>query len=337
MIARVLIIGYGSMGQRYVRLVRELLPECDLRILTRSLKNNKLPIEANGLFSELNEALAFTPQFAVIASPAPHHIESAIPLAKIGTHLLIEKPIAATTARVQELIDIANLKNLILSVGYNLRFLPSLCEFKRLIEVATIGRCYSVRAEVGQYLPTWRPNTDYKQGVSARKELGGGVLLELSHEIDYLRWIFGEIVSVQAILSTQSSLEIDVEDNADLMLEFVSMGEIPALTASVHLDFLRQDAVRTCTVIGERGTLQWNAISGDVNLYLSELGHWETVFRDRPQRDATYAVQLQHILHCIEHKQLPLTSGVDGLAAITVVEQARVSASKGCRVSTSLI
>ena len=323
------------MGQRHSRLARRFLPDSDIRVLVRN-KEKPVPEEANGLFTSLADALAFSPELAVIASPAPLHLDSALPLARLGTHLLMEKPIAAVAEGVQALIDVVRTHRGVLLLGYNLRFAPSLREFRRLVQAGAIGRCYAVRAEVGQYLPSWRPDADYRQGVSACKVLGGGVLLELSHEFDYLRWIFGEVTSVQATLARQSRLEIDVEDTADLMLAFAAAGGKAPVLASVHLDFVRQDTVRTCTVVGEGGTLRWNALAGEVDLYTPEAGQWLNVFTEKPQRDATYIAEWEHLLDCVEQGNQPLITGDDGLAILNIVEQAHQSAVTGCRVTTLL-
>ena len=111
----------------------------------------------------------------------------------------------------------------------------------------------SVRCEISHYLPSWRPECDYRQGVSGRGELSGGALLELSHEIDYLRWIFGEAVWVNATLSRQSRLEIDVEDTAHLVIGFAPDNGGRQLIASVNMDFIRHDNTRLCIAIGEKG------------------------------------------------------------------------------------
>ena len=94
---------------------------------------------------------------------------------------------------VDDLLGTVRARGVICQVGYNLRYLPSLSRFRDLINEGLVGGPLSVRCEIGQYLPNWRPDTDYRTGVTARSDLGGGVLLELSHEIDYLRWIFGEV------------------------------------------------------------------------------------------------------------------------------------------------
>ena len=113
-------------------------------------------------------------------------------LVSVGCHLLIEKPISVDTNGIMELIDAARNNKVLIQLGYNLRFQASLVHFRNLIHEGEIGRVLSVRSEIGQYLPTWRSDSDYRSGVSARKELGGGVLLELSHELDYVRWFLAK-------------------------------------------------------------------------------------------------------------------------------------------------
>ena len=152
--------------------------------------------------SSIHEALLCRPDAAVIASPAPCHIETATPLAKAGVHLLVEKPISSSTAGVSALIEICRAQGVVLMTGYNLRFLACMQRFKELLSENRAGRILSVRAEVGQYLPSWRPDSDYRRQVSAQAALGGGALLELSHEIDYLRWLFGEVSWVSADTAT---------------------------------------------------------------------------------------------------------------------------------------
>lgn len=177
-----------------------------------------------------------------------------------GSHLLIEKPLSHAATGVQALLQRVCEQNLLLQVGYNLRFLPSLEKFRELIHDGAIGRVLSVRCEIGQYLPSWRQDSDYRLGVSARQELGGGVLLELSHELDYLRWIFGEVAWVSAWIGQRSALEIDVEDTAYLTLGFEPDDSGRALVATVNLDFIRHDTTRLCTAIGKQGSLRWNSL-----------------------------------------------------------------------------
>ena len=324
-------MGGGSMGCRHARLIRQSLPGAVIRGLMRD-NDRGLPEGATARVNGLDGALAFQPELAVIANPATLHLETAIPLARSGAHLLVEKPLSATSAGVGELIDAVHASGVILLVGYNLRYSPTLREFGRRLGQGVIGRCLSVRAEVGQYLPSWRPEADYRLGVSARRELGGGVLLELSHELDYLRWIFGEVRSVQAMVARQSSLEIDVEDTADLLFQFDSVGDGAGVACSLHLDFVRRDSVRTCTAVGASGTLRWNGIAGTVEQYLAETGAWETVFSAGLNRDATYIAQWSHFLQCVEGAESPCVTGQDGLSVLRMLEAAREAAITGRRI-----
>ncbi len=325
LIERLLIVGHGSIGQRHLRIARALLPEADIRVL-RHQPCESTPKYANGCMSSMDEALAFTPQAAVIANPSTFHMQTVQPLAEAGVHLLVEKPLAASLEGVGQLLTTCATNKLVLMTAYNLRFLPSLQEYRRLIQSGRIGKVTSVRCEIGQYLPSWRPASDYRQGVSASRALGGGALLELSHEIDYLRWIFGEVAWVKASMSRQSNLEIDVEDTVHLILGFVADTEGRALIANLNMDIVRHDTTRQCLAIGEHGSLRWDGVTGVVELFPAGSTAWERVFAHTPQRDESYIAEWRHFLACIRDDVAPLISGQDGLKALNIIEAARRSA-----------
>ena len=331
MIERVLIVGFGSIGKRHLRLARDLLPKADIRILRHQV-DFTVPELANGCFSTLDEALAFAPRIAVIASPASFHMVSAQPLAEAGVHLLVEKPLAANVEGVQALLDSSSAHTTTVLTGYNLRFLQSLQHFRQLLHEGAIGKVLSVRCEIGQYLPTWRPDTDYQRSVSAQRKLGGGALLELSHEIDYLRWIFGEVAWVNASLSQQSDLKIDVEDTAHLILGFAPEGG-RHLIAMVNLDFIRHDTTRICTAIGEKGSLRWNGLTGAIELFEAGAEGWRELFRHQHQRDDSYLAEWQHFLKCVNNEAIPLVNGEDGLKVLHIIEAARQASKSGSKVA----
>lgn len=321
MTQRILIVGHGSIGQRHLRIVRESLPHADLGVLRRPGGSE---VKGGACFTSLDQALAFKPQAAIIASPAPFHVDIALALARSGCHLLVEKPLSATAESVPYLLQTARENGIVLQVGYNLRHLPSLRDFRQHIQAGCIGRTLSVRCEVGQHLETWRPDADYRKGVSARRELGGGVLLELSHELDYLRWIFGEAQWISAWTGQQSALDIDVEDTAHLLLGMAGRAGSPVVALS--LDCVRRDTTRRCTAIGETGSLVWDALAGTVRLYATTQNDGEVLFQHTPPRDHTYREQWLHFLGCIEKIESPLITGDDGLAVLELIEAARRSA-----------
>lgn len=334
LINRVLIVGLGSIGKRHLRLARELLPDSDIRVLRHQVCDS-IPEHANGCFSNLDQAIAFAPQIAVIASPATFHLTAAQQLARARVHLLVEKPLSASLDGIPQLLEICREQKTVLLTGYNLRFLPSLQRFRVLLNDKVIGRVLSVRCESGQYLPSWRPDTDYRQGVSARRELGGGALLELSHELDYLRWIFGEIEWVKATLSRQSNLEIDVEDTAHLILGFASAGDGHQLIGTVNLDLIRYDITRLCTAIGEKGSLRWNGLTGVVEQYEAGAKEWHEVFRHQHQRDDSYLAEWQHFQNCINEQKTPLITGEDGLHVLQIIDAARQASALGVQIQVA--
>jgi predicted dehydrogenase len=324
-INRILIVGLGSIGKRHIRLARELLPQSEIAVLRHKV-DLIIPEGASHIFSAMAEALSFAPQLAVIANPASFHLSAAMPLAEAGVHLLIEKPLSAKTEGVKDLLEACKKTNAVFALGYNLRFLQSLQKFKSMLDDQVIGNVWSVRSEIGQYLPSWRPNSDYRQGVSAQHVLGGGALLELSHEIDYLRWIFGEVDWVQAVLTQQSDLEIDVEDSAHLILGFVGKSTERPVVATVNLDFIRQDTTRLCTAIGQLGSLRWNGIAGTVELWVSGTQGWQEIYIHQATRDESYVAEWQNFIACIEQGDHPMITGEDGLKVLYVIEAARLAA-----------
>lgn len=325
LISRVLIVGLGSMGQRHLRLARRIMPKADIRVLRRQ-SNVALPLDANGYFLSIEEAIDFAPQIAIVANPAAFHVDTALALASAGVHLLIEKPLSDSIKGVEQLVATCYKHRLVLLVGYNLRYLQSLQRFRDLLGERVIGNVLSVRCEIGQYLPSWRPDSDYRHGVSAQHALGGGVLLELSHELDYLRWIFGEIEWVKATLSRQSGLEVDVEDSAHLTLGFEPGKDGTRLIGTVNMDFIRHDTTRLCTAIGDVGSLRWNGLTGEVELYLAGKTEWNQVFCQIHQRDESYLAELQDFIACVCESKVPQVTGEDGLKVLDIIEAARISA-----------
>lgn len=321
---RVLIVGLGSIGKRHARVLKQLRPEWEVVALRRQA-DSEMPEGVDDCVTTLEDALRLKPRIAVIANPASHHVATAIPLAEAGVHLLIEKPLSSMAGDIPSLLDACRKNRVTLMTAYNMRFLSSLQRFRQLVQEGRAGQVLSVRSEVGQYLPSWRPGSDYRENVSAQAALGGGALLELSHEIDFLRWIFGEIDWVNATLLRQSALEIDVEDTVHLVLGFRELNQGRPLVASVDIDFIRHDTTRNCTAIGETGSLRWNAMGGKVEFYPASGTEWQLLDELPAQRDDSYLGEWRHFLECIETGAAPMISGEDGLAVLQVIEAARAS------------
>ncbi len=333
-VKRILVVGLGSIGKRHIQVIQNLYPKMTIAVLRHRLCDKK-EIELAGVdccFTHIDDAISFKPHAAVIANPATKHLDVAIKLAESGVPLLIEKPISSDISGVQKLINIGIKNHVILMTAYNLRFLPSLIAFKNILAQGKIGQIYSVRAEVGQYLPEWRAGLDYRQSVSAQKKLGGGVLLELSHEIDYLLWLFGAIDWVSGYVSLQSHLEIDVEDTAYVIIGFKSKTTGQQLTASLNMDFIRHDTSRKCEVIGELGSLRWDAVIGKVECFSRGEKDWKLLYSEQPERNHTYIEQMKDFILCVETGTAPRVSAIDGIDTLAVIDAVRKSSDSGKRI-----
>ena len=326
-----LIVSLGSIGRRHLKNLRLLKPDAEIAVWRQHTAHpgSELPEGADFQFTSLDEVLAFKPDVAIVASPAHRHVETALLLARAGVHLLLEKPISNALNGLDELISICDEKKLTLMVGYNLRFYPSLVETRRMLDEGAIGRVLMVRAEVGQYLPDWRPASDYRQGVTAQQALGGGVLLELSHELDYLYWMFGMPDFVTACGGRLSDLEIDVEDAVELILEYAE----PRRMVNVHLDMVQRAPLRRCRLIGENGTVVWDAIADRIECYSVATRQWQTfdqyALEDRNQM---YLDELSHFFDCVANARTPLITGRQGRDVLAIVEAAKASLETGRKI-----
>ncbi len=325
---RLLIVGSGSIGKRHFDVARTLYPNLNIRFLSRNTKSPQSKVtECIYSWSEVDE---FNPDIAIIANPAPFHSQVGINLAKRGVHLLVEKPISYVSSDANLLISECRANNVLLKVGYNLRYLSSLKAFQRFIGNSIVGHLISVRAEVGQYLPSWRKGVDYRGTVSARKDLGGGVLLELSHEIDYLNWIFGTPESVFGIISKQSNLDVDVEDNVDLLIRYcVNKDEKKFLVANLSMDFVRLNSVRQCTVIGSTGSIRWDGLANIVEKYNPSEKAWSLIYKGEDTISETYFAQMKDFMNKVLTNDYSDEGPADSLKVLHCIEAARNSNNLG--------
>ena len=154
--------------------------------------------------------------------------------------------------------------------------------------------------------------------------LGGGALMELCHEIDYVRWLVGEVLEVFARVGRVSDLEIDVDDIAELILEF----ETGAI-GNIHLDMVQRAPTRTCRLIGTEGTLTWDGLTDWVAHYSSATRTWTDLFPAAAQdRNEMYVAELRHFLDCVRSGTTPLVDGIDGRRVLEIALAARQSSSE---------
>ena len=257
---RVAVIGLGNIAKRHRSNIKKMFPEAEIIAMSAS---GRLPSEmicnADYIVSNLQNIIDYTVEMAIIASPAPFHSLHAIPLIEAGIPVLIEKPVSTSVEDAKSIIKAKSKYQVNAGVGYCLKYLSSALFVKKFIESGRAGKVINANIEIGQYLPDWRPNTDYKKSVSAVHSLGGGVLFELSHDIDYAQWLFGKLEIEYALIRNTGELGIEVEDVADILATSQS-----GCVVSLHLDFLQRQASRKCKIISNKGALVWDLIKNQV-------------------------------------------------------------------------
>jgi predicted dehydrogenase len=287
--------------------------------------------------NSVDDVLTFAPDAVIVTGPSTTRTDVLNRLAGLDVPVFIEKPLAHTLRDAASVLNILGPVVERSQLGYNLRFSESLIAFRDFVRGGRFGRVLRFSAETAQYLPDWRPGRDYRDTVSAQAGLGGGVLLELSHELDYLRWIFGEWDWVSAWTGTTSSLEIDVEDTALVTIGIEGDQAATQLVGQLSLDFVRRDKTRTVTAVCEGGTIRWDGIAGMVEVYDPSLSTWSTLMTDSGSQ-STDEAQWASFLSVVEQQTAPAVSVADGVAVLRAVEAIRQSHEQaGARVFFSSV
>jgi len=208
--------------------------------------------------------------------------------------------------------------NIICMVAYVMRFLPTMGRIKEIINTKMYGEVITVTISAGQFLPDWRPELDYRNAVSSQKELGGGALLELSHEIDYMNYLFGMPMSVNSIVRNTQRLEIDVEDRVDCIMEYGSGHSI-----FIHLDFLQKVPTRFCEISFEKAHLRWEINNG--LLYLEENNKEKYIEEVPVINNDTYIAETEYFFDCISKSEMPLVGLKEGHDVLKLIGAMEIS------------
>lgn len=282
-----IVVGLGSIGQRHARVLQEL--GCHVSTVSR---------RGSGDYATLASAVAGArPDYAVIATETASHAASLQELADAGFRgsVLVEKPIFS---RVEPPADYPFAR---LSVGYNLRFHPVMTA---LADSVRGRQAITVSAYVGQDIRDWRPGRDHRTTASATREAGGGVLRDLSHELDYLLWLFGPWQRVAALGGASQTRQIEVDDHISLLLEMSGSKAV-----QVHMNYLDRPGTRRIRVNLDDETIEADLVGGS----LSVNGKSGSCPSDRDQ-----SYKAMH-LAAIEGKD-PICTLPEGLAVMNLID-----------------
>jgi predicted dehydrogenase len=320
---KALVVGLGSAGIRHLNNLYRLGVR-DLSVYRSRSKSPNLQCKLLGkglkVYRDYEKALEDGPDAVVIANPTSLHVPFAIKALERGSHLFIEKPISDTLRGMEPLLRLARRKRKVAMVGCQLRFNPNLERIKKWIEDKTLGNILSVSVDVGQYLPSWHPWENYSKGYAARKDLGGGVILTLIHELDYVYWLFGPVKRVYALGGHLTPLKIDVEDTA-----LISLWTEKGVPVHIRMDYWRDPAVRNMHIVGEKGEIFWNYHAGEARLVNKGVVIARSNVPRRWNRNSESLAIMKIFLNAINKKTPVRTTLKDGFDVLKIALAAKSS------------
>src|SRR5215216_6621692 len=332
-----LIAGLGSIGRRHFRNLIALGEKDIVLLRTRkaTLPDDELagyPVE-----TDLTEALKkHKPDAVIVANPTSMHLDVAIPAADAGCTILLEKPVSHSLERLDVLQNAAQKSGSRILLGFQFRYHPTLNKARELIQAGMLGELLTVHAHWGEYLPQWHPWEDYRQSYAARADLGGGAVVTLTHPLDYLRYLLGEVESVWSFNGHISPLEVDVEDVAEIGLKFKS-----GAVGGVHVNYFQRPPVHRLEIVGTKGTLRWDNADGTLHFHQPPASFGS--FSDNPpapvmesfsppegfERNQLFVAQTRHFIEIVRGQAEPVCRLEDGVLALRLALAAHESQRMG--------
>lgn len=290
----VLIIGLGSIARKHIAALQSLKIDAKIYAL-RSNLNATIEEGIDNIYDLDNSTVVF--DFAIISNPTYLHYEFIEKFAHKGIPLLIEKPAIHSLENVNELVKLIEDKKIVTYVACNLRFHPCIAFLKNKMDTERL-RINELNVYCGSYLPDWRPGRDFRTIYSANAGLGGGVHLDLFHELDYTTWLFGLPNSSSSIIRNVSSLNIDAIDYANYSFQY------PSYAANITLNYYRRKPKRQIEIVLQDDTwtvdLIKNEIKNDNEECLFKASNFNVM--------DTYSMQLAYFIDCLKNKNLPMNS-----------------------------
>ncbi len=251
----ILLIGLGSVGRKHLDTILKFYPTSNIFALRSNINCKIYPYVTNiNDFENIN----FQLDFIIISNPTFLHEEYILKSVKFDCPLFIEKPVLHSLENSSGIKNIINNHKIRTYIACNMRFHPCILYLKNFVNL-NLNKVYEVNIYFGSYLPNWRKGVDYRQIYSSHSDMGGGVHLDLIHEIDYCIWIFGKPKSIKKTFRKVSILEINSYDYTNYLLLYDNF------TINIILNYYRKDAKRNIEVLTNQNTLNFDLISNKIS------------------------------------------------------------------------
>lgn len=337
----ILMIGLGSIGQRHLRNIKRLYGE-DVHVSAYRVRRNNMTFSDDmkiregvnleqeyniRLIEDLDRELLVERPIVFVTNITAAHVEYALKASKAGCDIFLEKPVSDRLAGLDELTKIARKKGNIIYVGYQNRFHPCIADIQEILREQTLGNVVSVYSEFGERLATMHTYEDYRTTYMAKKNMGGGPMLNLQiHCLDYLQLLFGKPVSVSSYVGCSGLNGIDVEDHASSIYRFIGNdnAEIPIVACT---DFYQYPPSHILKIVFEKGYVVADFNSAATTIHYSESS--EVINHKEFARNDMFIAELKDFMECIKNRRTPNANLEQGMLGLKMVLAAKKSAARG--------
>lgn len=318
----ILIVGSGSVGKRHARNLAAL--GCRISCVDpREDRVRELAAEvpAVATYSSVDEALGRRTDLTgvVIASPTAFHPSDVAAAVRAGYPVLLEKPVAKTAAEAHAMRLAAEHGKVPVLLGYTWRWWPPLARVRELLRAQAIGRVLHVQFHMSAHLADWHPWEPYQAFFMASAAQGGGALLDESHWIDLMVWLFGMPERISARVEKISDLEIETDDNVDVLAVYPG-----GMRVSLHLDLYGRPHEKSIRFVGEGGTLLWSAEPNRIAIGREPAQFWQEEAFSCERNDMFVSVAREY-LGTMAGTASPTCTLADGLRVMELIEAVRLS------------
>ena len=255
-----LIVGGGSIGQRHLSNLKHLGYN-ELFCYKRNVSKEFEQKFQCKVLTQFSEVTSLQPDAIVICNPTSLHIEWVNIANELKFHVFVEKPLTYSKEQLDYIKNKWESKS-VFFIGFMMRYHPLVQKIKELIDTDIIGKVYSARLEFGSWLPYWHPWEDYKTSYASKKNMGGGVINTITHELDLVQYFFGNPISMKSKKANFDFLDIEVEEIAESILIYEDK------LVTLHVDFLQKDYDRNIKILGEKGRIIWDWHTNKVDVKL---------------------------------------------------------------------
>ena len=312
-IKKIAFIGFGSIATKHISIIEDFYPDIEICIVTKRNLNKKYKTYKNiSSLKKKNIDAVF------ITSPANEHYKALKILYTEDLNFFIEKPIFHKNYDMSKIEKyLKNNNHLICQIGYVFRHDDIFHKFKYLLSQNYLGKIENIKIYCGSDLSKWRSQKNLKHSISLNKLKGGGVLLELSHEIDYCLWLFGKIKFIKADLINSGKFLSKVEDMANILMINDKKQEI-----NMHLNFCQDKSERFCMVTGKKGVIKIDLINRFIKVNTEKLSK-KIIFKS--QLNEIYKKQIDIFFNSIYLKKKSSVPVSEGLKVLDIIEKAKIS------------